>query len=138
METNNIPSDIDNVATSHTTTFSHTSTQVPKNDGSSFYYKEQNNLYFNPFPPYNEYPKQSDRRNNESKHTKNHLNNKEHKCDLCPFSSAFKSNLSAHVKGVHEHIKNFNCEQCQYSATTKRDIDKQVKGVHFNFKSSLS
>ena len=138
LETNNIPSDIDNVATSHTTTFSHTSTQVPKNDGSSFYYKEQNNLYFNPFPPYNEYPKQSDRRNNESKHTKNHLNNKEHKCDLCPFSSAFKSNLSAHVKGVHEHIKNFNCEQCQYSATTKRDIDKHVKGVHFNFKSSLS
>ena len=36
MEPNNTPSDIDNVATSHTTTFSHTSSQVMKNDGSLF------------------------------------------------------------------------------------------------------
>ncbi len=44
-------------------------------------------------------------------------------CIICAKKFTAKRNLTAHVKAVHEGIRNYACDLCNYKATTKQNIE---------------
>ena len=50
-----------------------------------------------------------------------HIEEKPLKCDMCPYSSALKSNLIHHMRS-HAGEKPFKCDMCPYSAAQKRNL----------------
>ena len=46
------------------------------------------------------------------------------KCDKCPYTSYLNSTLKAHIKGVHDKIKNHVCGECGYACSHKSNLNK--------------
>ena len=53
-----------------------------------------------------------------------------HKCPECGFAPSQKSQLKAHIEGVHKKIKKFVCTNCGYAASRIYDLRNHTKVVH--------
>ena len=42
----------------------------------------------------------------------------------CDFSSERKGNIKAHIKRVHDKIKDFKCDKCQYETSTSMNLNR--------------
>lgn len=51
-------------------------------------------------------------------------------CDMCPYSTAKKSILNAHVKRVHSQIKKHQCYYCEYRSTRKSHVYNHIYSDH--------
>lgn len=73
----------------------------------------------------------SPRKSNVSQHVKTvHQRIKDFACPLCSYKSSRKSNLANHVKTVHENIKDFSCRYCEFKSSRKYNIVQHIKRVH--------
>ena len=54
---------------------------------------------------------------------------REHKCDQCDYRSSHRSGLTAHVRAVHDKIKDHVCQECEFRY--------QFNVTRFTFKSSI-
>ena len=55
-------------------------------------------------------------------------------CSYCEYSSKRKSNVSQHIKAVHEHRRDFKCSVCDYAASSRKDLSRHTKAVHEKIK----
>ncbi len=53
-------------------------------------------------------------------------------CDICPFRTAYKRNLTSHVNEVHfkEQRVLHQCQFCSFSFTRKSNLNQHVKSIH--------
>ena len=59
---------------------------------------------------------------------------KDFECPLCDYKCSAKSNLNAHIKHVHDKIKDFECLLCDYKAGQKGHLKTHIKMVHDKIK----
>lgn len=52
-----------------------------------------------------------------------------YQCSICLYKSPRKSNVSQHVKTVHQRIKDFACHLCSYKSSRKSNLANHVKTV---------
>ena len=55
-------------------------------------------------------------------------------CALCAYKTFRKSNLTQHVRTVHDRVKGFGCERCDYRSARRSNVAHHVKTVHENIK----
>ena len=54
-----------------------------------------------------------------------------HICDICPFETIIKINLTKHIKSIHLNEKDcYQCNICDYQATYKSNLSRHVKRIH--------
>lgn len=53
-------------------------------------------------------------------------------CDICPFRTAYKRNLTSHVNEVHFKDRRVlhQCQFCSFSFTRKSNLNQHVKSIH--------
>merc|ERR1712150_67863 len=49
------------------------------------------------------------------------------KCFDCGKSFSHKHVLNAHIKGIHEKIRDSNCEKCDYSSSYKSALNRHIR-----------
>ena len=59
---------------------------------------------------------------------------KDFKCDKCEYRCCTKGNLKAHIKQVHDKIKDVKCEKCEYKCATNGNLQQHIKIVHDKIK----
>ena len=68
---------------------------------------------------------------NLTRHIKN-VHNRElrFKCEVCGFRSATKYNLQAHIRGVHENSRPYTCADCGSTYQTAQQLDHHRISKH--------
>ena len=54
---------------------------------------------------------------------------KDIKCDECPYKTNINRHLQRHIQSVHEG-RIFPCTLCQYKATWKDSLQRHVNSIH--------
>ena len=57
-------------------------------------------------------------------------NNKDFKCDQCPYATSRRIHLKSHTKVVHDKIKDQICTQCGYATACRARLNRHIKEVH--------
>ena len=71
------------------------------------------------------------RKNELARHISSvHEKNKPHKCLVCDYSCSANSTLKIHVESVHEGKKPFHCSFCDYSCSINSTLKNHVESVH--------
>ncbi len=56
---------------------------------------------------------------------------KDLQCPICDYATGRPSNLSDHVRAVHNRVRPFKCHLCaEFSASKRGNLDRHVKNVH--------
>jgi Zn finger protein HypA/HybF involved in hydrogenase expression len=58
-------------------------------------------------------------------------------CPICLKYFKRAGMVKAHIKRVHEKIKNFQCDNCGYKANSKHDILRHYKAHHLLYKEDV-
>ncbi len=58
----------------------------------------------------------------------------EFECVECDYKTFRKSNLTQHVKTVHQRVKDFGCDRCEYRSARRSNVAYHIKTVHENVK----
>ena len=66
-------------------------------------------------------------------HKKLHQGIKYH-CPQCPFQTVLKTNLSRHVKTVHDKVTDLECKQCDYKTALTANFVRHIRAVHQRIK----
>ena len=51
-------------------------------------------------------------------------------CDKCKYKCSDNKDLTRHIKGVHDKIKNFNCDKCEFKCSSNGNLTRHNKQVH--------
>ena len=74
-------------------------------------------------------------RSNVSKHVKVvHEKRRDFKCSMCNHAASKKTNLSQHVKSVHLRVRDQECEKCDFKCSHKAVLVRHMKEVHENIR----
>jgi KRAB domain-containing zinc finger protein len=66
-----------------------------------------------------------------------HLGNmgkEEFECEFCDYKTFCKSNMTQHVRTVHDKIKDFACNRCDFRSARRANVNYHIKTVHENIK----
>ena len=55
---------------------------------------------------------------------------KNHICQICEARFASTADLNDHIKRQHEKVKEFKCNSCQYASVTSCDLERHIKPKH--------
>jgi len=64
----------------------------------------------------------------------NKKNKNKHACPQCKYKCSRASNLTKHIKAVHEKIKGFKCDKCKYECYEAVHLRRHIKAVHEKIK----
>jgi len=57
-----------------------------------------------------------------------------HQCPKCDYKCSTKSNLTTHIKMIHDKIKDIQCPKCDYKCSTNGSLNVHIKRVHDKIK----
>ena len=104
--------------------------------------KHQNNITFEPYRAnlslkydtfeWNLNPFQYQDEEKESSEDNSDQRSQCFQCDLCHFSTSYKSSLKNHVATIHIGSKDYKCDQCSFASCVKSELNRHVKRMHQN------
>jgi hypothetical protein len=59
---------------------------------------------------------------------------KDNKCSQRDYASSSSSAMTRHIKKVHDKIKDYKCVLCEYAGSSKTLLTKHVKIIHQKIK----
>ena len=88
------------------------------------------------FPcPYCEYKSKSRDSSNLTQHIKCvHEKRRDYQCSMCNYAASIRKVLNQHVKSVHEKIRDLECKKCDFKCSLKGNLVKHMKEVHDKIK----
>ena len=82
----------------------------------------------------NEGDKMHDNRKSSSQKHQNvktlYTDDKKFGCRKCPYKSEYKHNLTKHIKGMHDKVRNHVCGYCGYKTSQKANLQRHLENVH--------